>query len=72
MKTYHIGLSKRANTLIIEARRCVDYLSCEIYDYLGERETTKTGLYINRYSILEMMQAKRPDVYSSLKFAIVD
>lgn len=69
---YHIGLGIRKNTLVIEARRCVDFLSCELYDYMGERIITKKELYINRYKILELAKHSRPDVYGKLHFAIVD
>ena len=69
---YHVGIGKRGRTMVIEARRSVDYLSCEIYDYMGNRETTKAQLVANRYGILALMQDKRPDVYSSLRFAVVD
>ena len=69
---YHVGLSKRNNTLVIEARHSVDYLSCELYDYLGKRETTKEQLYNNRYKILETFKKAKPDVYGKLRYAVVD
>lgn len=74
MKTtiYHVGFSKRGKTLVIEAVKCVDFLSCEIYDYMGERVTTKKDLYKNRYQILAMAKKNRPEVYGKLKFAIVE
>ena len=50
---YHIGLAIRDKTLVIEARRDIDYLSCELYDYLGIREITKQKIKENRYLILE-------------------
>ena len=71
-KTYHIGLSKRGETLVIEACRSIDYLSCEIYDYMGERITTKKSLYENRYGLFEHMKKERPEVYSKLRFAVVE
>ena len=58
--------------MVIEARQSIDYLSCEIYDYLGERETTKKKLYEHRYRLLALVQAERPNVYGNLKFAVVD
>ena len=69
---YHVGISKRNNTMVIQACKCVDFLSCEVYDYMGKRETTKTSLRENRYSILQMMQAQKPDVYGNLRFAVVE
>lgn len=72
MKTYHIALCKRGRTLVIEARRNLDLLSCEAYDYMGEREVTKAFLRQHRYETLEHMRAKRPDVYGGLRYAVVD
>ena len=43
MKTYHVGLRQEGKTAVFEFRRCIDYLSCEILEYLGERETTKAA-----------------------------
>ncbi len=70
--TYHVGLAKRGRTLVIEARRCVDYLSCELYDYLGQREVTKSHLREQRYNILAMYKHAKPDVYGDLRYAVVD
>jgi len=72
MRIYHIGMSKRGKTLVIEARRDVDYLSCEIYDYYGRRITTKKQLHENRYSILNNLKAVKPETYGDLRYAIVD
>lgn len=69
---YHIGFSKRGKTMVIEARRCIDFLSCELYDYMGQREITKKQLRANRYQVLDLMKQRRPDVYGRLKFAVVD
>ena len=72
MQTYFIGMSKRGQTLVIEARRNKDFLSCELYDYYGERATSKRQLYQRRYQILDNLKAARPNVYGSLRYAIVD
>ena len=72
MATYHVGLAIRKHALVIQAARSVDYLSCEIYDYMGRRETTEARLREKRYGILAMMQAKKPDVYGKLRYAIVE
>jgi len=72
MNTYHIGIGKRGKTMVIEACRCIDFLSCEIYDYMGERVTTKKELYQKRYDILEMMKRRSPKVYKDLRFAVVE
>jgi len=71
-KVYHIGIGKRKNTMVIQACRSVDFLSCEIYDYMGERLTTKKYLKKQRYDLLSYMQAKNPKVYGKLKFAVVE
>jgi len=68
---YHIGLSKQGKTMVIEARRNIDYLDCEIYDYLGLREVTKKHLKAHRYELLDLMKAKRPHVYGKLRYAVV-
>lgn len=72
MKVYHIGLAKRKKTLVIQAVKCVDFLSCEIYDYFGQRETTKARLRENRYQILDLAKRKNPDVYGDLVYAVVE
>ena len=69
---YHIGTVKRGKTLVIQAARNVDYLSCEIYDYFGRRETTKSSLSEKRYEFLAHLKATKPDVYGDLKYAVVE
>ena len=68
---YYIGIGKRGKTLEIEAVRNKDFLSCEIYDYYGEREVTKQHLNNNRYNILALLKKQKPDVYGNLRYAIV-
>ena len=68
---YHIGIGKRGQTAIIEARRDIDYLSCEIYDYMGQRITTKKHLAYHRYGLLSHLKNWRPDVYADCKYIIV-
>ena len=69
---YHVGIGKRGKTMVIEARRNVDYLSCEIYDYMGQREITKAKLHNNRYAILGEMQKACPGVYDNCRYAVID
>ena len=64
MRTYHIGLirgsgkvkcwgnSHHASTCILQARRSVDYLSPDVWQFLGARETTKAALRENKSHIL--------------------
>ena len=69
---YHIGLSKRGKTMVIETRSCVDFLGCEIYDYMGELTVTKKQLRESRYNLLDKMKACRPGVYGDLRYAVVE
>jgi hypothetical protein len=72
MNQYYIGLAKKGKTLVIEARRDKDSLSCELYDYMGLHETTKAQLYAKRYLILKLLRKRKPTVYGNLRYAIVD
>jgi len=71
MRTYHIGFSKHKRSLIIEACRDKDYLSCELYHYLGEHITTKAKLRADRYKILAAARSQWPHVYGSVRYAQV-
>jgi len=58
-RQYHIGLRPESyarkpykGKLIIEARRCIDYLDCELWEYMGLREITKKQLRENRFDIM--------------------
>lgn len=70
--TYHIGLSKRGKTMVVETAHCVDFLGCEIYDYMGERIITKKQLNASRHDLLDKMKSHRPEVYGNLKYAVVE
>jgi hypothetical protein len=62
--SYHIGLIKgsgrckcwsnghRKNTVVVELARSVDYLSCELWRYMGERITTKEKIKKNKMIFL--------------------
>jgi len=41
--SYHIGIKKDFinNAYVIQMKHCIDCLSCELIEYLGERDTTK-------------------------------
>lgn len=70
--TYHLGLcfgpeyGKPADTLVLEARHSIDFLACEMWLYLGYRETTKTRLRQNRRDILAMINREQGTAYSRL------
>ena len=73
-RTYHIGLVAGPNeyedvpegTLLLQARRDVDYLSCELWKYLGERETTKAELRRNAVAILDQVNRQEGTAYTRL------
>ena len=51
MKKYYVALVKggynnnhKSDTLILETSKSIDYLNCEAWWYLGQRETTKKSL----------------------------
>lgn len=65
MKTYHVGLAKgghyhggRESTLIVQLRRSVDFLSCELWKYLGQRETTKARLKACKAELLDTINVQ--------------
>ena len=74
MKTpiYHVAFCKEGSTLVIEARVSIDNLSCEVYDYMGKRETTKKDLHAHRKEILKYAQEWKPAVYGKLTRVRVD
>jgi hypothetical protein len=66
---YHIGLVKgikqgiysnghKADTVIIQLRKNIDFLSCELWEYLGERETTKKDYKNKSSDILQWINQK--------------
>jgi len=64
MTTYHVGLRVDKNTALFEFRRNIDYLSCEILEYFGEREGTKKGarerLKVCKAKVLADLQSRYP------------
>ena len=62
-KTYHLGLrkgytSRTRNTVYLEARRNVDFLSCELWLYIGERIVTKSHLQTHKNDFLQWINQK--------------
>lgn len=49
---YYIGLVKRNNTVVLQARRLKDNLSCELWNYIGLRYITKAELKQNKDGLL--------------------
>lgn len=52
MKSYHVGLLKADDKIIIQCRRNIDFLSCEIWKYCGQRLTTKAALKAKKSELL--------------------
>ena len=50
--TYHVGFLKAGRTLVIQAVRDKDCLSCETWKYYGEREITKKELKEKKGALL--------------------
>ena len=51
--TYHIGLLKKSEeTVVLQLRRSVDFLSPEIWKYYGERINTKANIKRNKNTFL--------------------
>ena len=58
MTVYHVGLCKdyrkgKGNHVTVELRHSIDFLSCELWKYLGERVTTKQHYKDHKYAILD-------------------
>jgi len=54
---YYIGLVREGRKLILQAKESIDDLSCEITDYLGARQVSKTTLEANKGLLLEGFKA---------------
>jgi hypothetical protein len=53
MKTYHMGLVKKSDkTVILQVVESIDSLSCELWQYFGQRENTITNLKRNKKALL--------------------
>ena len=55
--TYHIGLLKSGDKVIVQMRRDVDCLDPETWRYLGIRNTTKKAVKHNRADLLSRINA---------------
>ncbi len=74
MKTYHTGFYQRRNTIVFQFKHSIDALSCELLEYLGERETTKSAALArfkgNKEKVLADLQARYP--HRNIKNVIVE
>ena len=70
-RTYHVGFSAPhgvdGDTLVIQARRDVDYLSADLWQYRGQRETTKRALREVRFSILELVNRENGTAFTRVR-----
>lgn len=58
--TYHIGILKRKNSIVLQAVTVKDCLSSEINEYLGKWETTKKALRENKRDLLQEFKKQYP------------
>ena len=78
-KVYHVGLIKgtgktvcwsnghRKNTIIVEMRKNKDFLSCELWLYLGERITTKESVKQKKFEMLQWINAKYNQSFTHIR-----
>jgi hypothetical protein len=66
-QTYHIGLCKQGDTVIVQVADSVDQLSCELWKYLGERETTAAAIKANAASGLKYINQVEGTAFTRLK-----
>ena len=73
--TYHIGVYKgcgshyngsRADTLVLQAVKCIDSLSCQTWLYFGKRTTTKKELRAKKAEILKSINRTQKTNFSRL------
>ena len=66
--TYHIGLIKgsqgvwtnghRPSTVVVQMRRCIDYLSPDLWKYMGQRITTKASVKTKKNELLMVINSQ--------------
>ena len=82
MKTYHVAYTRgipsgpccnrrKSDTLIVECASEVDYLSPDVWQYLGIMNTTKTVLRQYRYEILKEANRMRPASWPEFKRVVI-
>ena len=67
MRKYHIGLRKDENRVVVEVRKDIDFLSCELWEYMGLREDTKSNLKQNKLSLLSAINERFNTNFSKIK-----
>jgi hypothetical protein len=70
-RIYHVGFRKDGNTVVVEAATSIDCPSCELWQYKGQRETTKTALkarvYGDRKLFLDTLNAQEGTAFKYVR-----
>jgi hypothetical protein len=67
MKTYHLGLVKQGERLVLEVADTVDGLNCELWRYCGERVNTLANRKRDRVKLLAAINADLDTQFKSLQ-----
>jgi len=63
-KPYHVGWYMRGRTAVFQFCKDIDFLNCEIVEYLGKRAVTKAGvkntLPKHKAKIIDILSSKYP------------
>ena len=69
-RIYHVGLAQQGTKAVFQYRRDIDFLSCEILRYYGQRQTTKAAaiarLRETKAAVLASLQTEYPGRFSSV------
>ena len=75
---YHVGLVKgtgntkcwanghRATTAVVELRRDIDFLSTDLWRYMGRRETTKARIRAEKIALLTAINQQYQTSFTSI------
>ena len=66
---YHIGLRKdyqNSHIVYLQAVRNIDFMNCEIWQYLGQHITTKARLKSIAPQLLEMVNATQHTTFTRI------
>jgi hypothetical protein len=66
-KTYFIGTGHHKDTVIFHLRRNLDALPCEIYNYYGERITTKKKVREQKDELLKAYNRQHLKSFTKIK-----
>lgn len=71
MTAYYVGLMKAGNTLIVELARSVDQLNCELWRYLGKRETSPQKIKENTPQFLAAINADESTAFTRVRVRVI-